>query len=42
MGDEEDYDEENPESWKIYLWPTDEKETIESNEIKVIKAFENS
>ena len=28
------------EHWQIYLWPTDE--TIESNEIKVIKAFENS
>ena len=28
------------EHWQIYLWPTDE--TIESNEMKVIKAFENS
>ena len=38
MGDEDDddYDDEKSESWKIYFWPTDEKET---NEVKIIKPW---
>ena len=34
--DDDDYDEDKSESWKIYFWPTDEKET---NEIKIIKPW---